>query len=356
MSGIDIKELLDQIDMEYWMDREGVDHKITHGSSGTQINLKECPECGDDRWKIYLNADSGLGKCHVCEEGFNKWKIIQKTLDLSGREMMAYLDAVAKEIGWMPKITSTADVTWQNQEWSLPISQPIPINGYNMVYLESRNINIETARYFKLRYSHNSDFFYVDETGKQCAQSYIRRIIIPVFDLDGSLVTFQGRDISGNGVKKYLFPPGIAGSGRYLYNGQNAIGAKRIVVCEGAFDVMAVKVALDQDVTLRDVTAVGTFGKHLSISGQDDQYGRLATLRNKGLEEVTMMWDGSPDAIKDSVDAGIRIKELGLRVKIAILPRDRDPNEVLAEVVIDAFNKAIPLTAATAVMIKINQR
>ena len=57
----ELEEALDRIDMEAWLDAEGIDYKITRGSRGTQINVKECPCCGNSNWKVYLNADNGLG-------------------------------------------------------------------------------------------------------------------------------------------------------------------------------------------------------------------------------------------------------------------------------------------------------
>jgi DNA primase len=98
------------------------------------------------------------------------------------------------------------------------------------------------------------------------SKHYNRRVLIPIYDLDGKLVSFQGRDITGTAEKKYLFPPGYArATGEHLYNGHNVIGRPSdVVVGEGAFDVIAIKVAFDADPTLRDVVPVGTFGKHLS--------------------------------------------------------------------------------------------
>lgn len=39
----ELQEALETIDMESWLDREGVKYKVTRGSRGTQLNIKECP-------------------------------------------------------------------------------------------------------------------------------------------------------------------------------------------------------------------------------------------------------------------------------------------------------------------------
>ena len=353
MSRIDLTELLGQVDIESWLDREGVDYKIAYGSSGVQANVRQCPECGDDRWKVYLNTETGLGNCFVCEEKFNKWKFIKLELGLDNRQAIEHLKQVASEAGWTPRKVKTNDVAWTRGELIIPISYSLPINGRNLQYLEERHIDIETAQYFRLRYSHSGVFKY-SANGDEIAQSYARRIIIPIFDLDGTLVSFQGRDITDKAEKKYLFPPGYASTGKYLYNAHNAIGAQRILVGEGVFDVMAAKLALDTEVDLRDVIPVGTFGKHLSASGDgDDQFGAFLKLQKQGLRHVTFMWDGSRNALLAAVDAGLKLREIGLDVYIAELPKDKDPNEVLAEQVVSAYWKATRLTLTSAVKLKI---
>ncbi len=87
----------------------------------------------------------------------------------------------------------------------------------------------------------------------RAAQKGERRLLIPVYDLDGKLVTFQGRDIIGDQDAKYLFPPALPGTGRFLYNGHNAVRARRIAMGEGAFDVFSLKAAIDGESDLRDI-------------------------------------------------------------------------------------------------------
>jgi hypothetical protein len=101
-----------------------------------------------------------------------------------------------------------------------------------------------------------------------------------------------GRDITGASERKYLFPTGLPGTGRYLLNGQNAVTSKRVCMGEGGFDVFAMKAAFDEEVELRGVTCVGSFGKHLSYGDMagDDQLGRLLKLRAHGLEDLTILW------------------------------------------------------------------
>ena len=351
----DLQEALEQIDMESWLDREGIDYKVTRGSRGVQLNLKECPACGNSNWKVYLNAESGLGNCFAgdCETKYNKWKFIKASLgDLPTRQVVEHVKEVAKEMGWRPVVKKSAPVQIK-AELHMPDSYELPIKGRNLKYLDNRNITADVAAYFHLRFCKKGWFPYIDNEGEQRYQNYDNRILIPIFDLQGKLVSFQGRDILGTADRKYLFPPGFASTGTYLYNGHNAVGAKRIVIGEGAFDVMAIKIALDGEAALRDVVPVGSFGKHLSVGSDDSQMDKLLKLKEAGLREVTFMWDGEKQATRDAVKAALEVRKMGLMARIAFLPKDKDPNEVAPSVVREAFWKAEALTPLSAAKIKL---
>lgn len=362
MSEASIDELLDAIDMESYLDREGIQYKIAHGSSGTQLNVRECPVCGSNGWKVYLNADTGLGNCfagdHPSGENYSKWSFIRAHIGAdTPRKVVDHLKSVAREMGWRARKTTSVEVNIERPDLVLPESYAIPINGSNLRYLAERNIDTGTAKYFNLRYSNKGVFWYRDHNGEVRHQRYDKRIIIPIFDMDGELVSFQGRDITGEAEKKYLFPPGFSSTGRYLYNGHNARGAKSAVINEGVFDVMATKIALDGDVELRHVVQIGTFGKHLSNSmACKDQLGEFIKLRDAGLKEVVFMWDSEARAIHDAVDAALLLGGIGLSVRLAILPPGKDPNEVSPQTVRDAYWQAIPVNKRTAVKIKLEHK
>lgn len=350
----DLRELLDALDMETYLDSQGITYKVTRGSSGLQLNVKECPTCGNGKWKVYLNAESGVGNCfagdHPPGEYFSKWSFVKAVLGSPiNRVVIDHLRQYALEAGWRPARRTSVAVE-EKTDWELPTSHPIPVQGKNLAYLENRGIDRELAAYFHMRICTRGWFKYRGLDGNWAFQDYSMRVLLPIHDLDGALVTFQGRDILGTQEPKYLFPPALPGSGRYLYNGLNVMDTKRVVMGEGAFDVAALKIAMDADPALRDVVPIGTFGKHLS-DGPDSQMSRLKQLKDRGLEELTIMWDGEIQATDDAIEAGHRIRnQLGLRVRIGMLPQDKDPNEVPAQVVRDTFYKATLLDSAIAGM------
>lgn len=355
----DLAETLDKIDIEYWLNREGYEYKITRGKSGVQLNVKECPVCGNSNWKVYLNQDTGLGNCFHgdCEARFSKWSFIKADLGgtVSNREVFEHIEAVATEQGWKPK-TQPKERTVSNGVLKIPKSYDLPINGKNLTYLEERGITMDTCRTFGLKFCMKGWFEYVGPTGEKQYQNYAKRIILPVRDLNGRLVSFQGRDITGTAEKKYLFPPGFASTGTYLYNGNTAYGYVDVVMGEGAFDVMAIHQAFQADPVLRNVGVVGSFGKHISEGGEESQMNELLKLKEAGMSSLTIMWDGEKAAILDAIDACVKIRGYGIIARLAILPPGCDPNEVEPEVVRESYRKAIKITPLIAAQLHLKYK
>lgn len=353
-----LEEVLERLDMETYLDREGIEYRNTQGSRGPQLNVRECPRCGAAKWKVFLSQETGLGNCFSgsCDARFNKFSFIRDHTGLDNSKTAAHIFQYAKETGWRAPRKTTVAVVTESKSVKLPYSFPIPIAGRNLAYLENRGISKECAEYFHMRFCKAGLLSYLDQYGNTRYQDFKMRIIIPVFDLDGQLVSFQARDITGTAEKKYLFPNGFASTGAHLFNGHNVHHTERVLVGEGVFDVAAQKLALDTDPNLRDVVPIGTFGKHLSYGSEHSQLSKFVELQKRGVKEVTMMWDGEVKATDDAIAAGEMLKGIGMSVRIAMLPKDKDPNEVTATEVCSAFWKAIPLTSGSAVKIMMLRR
>lgn len=352
MARITREMIEEELDIEFFFERESIAHRVTRGVNGIQLNVKTCPRsaCRDSRWRTYFGTETGRGNCFVCGCGFNKLGFIHDYLDhgeTDWAQTFRECEEILREQGWRPKRKTVVAV--DHGDVVLPMSTELPTpDGENLAYLEQRGFDGEVAKYFGLRWCEFGWWKYKDPDGKNQVQNFGNRIIIPVFDLDGKLVTFQGRDVTGESLSKYLFPKELPGTGRYLLNGQNVVAADHVVMGEGAFDVAAIKVAFDEDNELRNVVPIGSFGKHLSYGSADgdDQLGRFIALKARGVKTVTIMWDGEVKALIAALDAAKILTGVGLKVRIALLPFEKDPNEVLGEVVRQAFYKATLYTAA----------
>lgn len=346
----ELSSILESLDFQGWLEYEGVEFKLTRGKSGIQAMCKECPQCGNSHWKVYLNAESGIGNCFRCGTSFNKWSFIQARLQTNGRDTFAYVKRYAEENGWKAPVRKVEEAQPERTELVMPESVELPHAGRNLRYLTKRHITGEVAQYFKLRFCKIGSFPYLDAYGDAQVQDYSERVIIPVYDLDGSLVSFQGRDVTGAAFNKYLFPPGFASTGNILYNGQNAWAANHAVLGEGVFDAIAIKMALDTDEAHRSSVALATFGKSLG----SEQLAKLKRLAENGqLKRVTIMWDGEGEALRAAVDAALACKACGLEADVALLPKDCDPNEVPPSVVLDCIANAVQVTPALAIKLKI---
>lgn len=355
---MDFNEITKELDLEYFVERESIPFKVSRGSSGMQINVKDCPECGNSKWKVYLNAENGRGNCFACSTGYTKAGYIHKHYGHGDNEWRKTFDICAevmREQGWRPARVIPAAVSHGVVDMPLSIELPTK-DGQNLQYLEDRGINGDLTRYFGLRYCQMGWWNYKDDEGNSKGQHFGERVLIPVYDLDGELKTFQGRDLTGTSDRKYLFPMSLPGTGRYLLNGQNCHLTRRAALGEGFFDVAAMKAAFDADSNLRDVVPLGSFGKHLSygsVNG-DDQLGRFLKLKAAGLQELTIMWDGEVKALMSALDAAKLLTGIGLVVKIAMLPTGKDPNEVIGQVVREVFHKAQRWTPMLDIRLRLN--
>jgi DNA primase len=357
----EINELTAAIDMTAYLDEQGITYRRTHGSKGVQLNVKECPRCGNSDWKVYLNEVTGLGNCfagdHPAPAGYNKFTFIKASLgdDIPFSALLDNMRRIAKDMGWKQRKVVAAPTAVAKESPKLPAHWPIPIQGRNLAYLTNRGIDIEIAQYFGLSFCDEGSFAYQLD-GEWRFMKFDKRVIIPIYNMEGKLVSFQGRDITGKAEKKYLFPPGHSSTGEHIYNAHNFGNATEAVIGEGVFDVIAIKLALDKEASLRDVVALGTFGKHLSHGHAESQLEKFRRLMIRGLKRVTIMWDGEVKATDAAIEAGNLLRGLGLEVRIAMLPADKDPNEVPYSVVQRAYFTARPLTNLTALSIKFDRR
>ena len=333
---------------------DALDYKEVSGSSGDQLNIKACPNCGKERWKVYANKSLSVGNCFSCNESFNLFKFVRWTLIERGgmgatQDVRAYLADVSRKLGYRPKVEMLAPkVMVEEGAFELPQSSELPYtDGKNHPYLESRGITGEYAKRFGLRYSLFGWHGYLNQKGETVKQSFAERIIIPVYNLDGLCVTFQGRDVTGIAEAKYKFAGGLPGTARYLYNGHTAkaLHGAHALMCEGPTDVIKAQVALDQAPDLARVVPVGSFGMTLSSTKVgDDQVGAFQKLKAAGLNTVTIMWDAEPEAYSRALDAGAMLTKIGLTVRVACLPAGLDPGAADASVIQRAVREATEFT------------
>lgn len=355
--------LLDDLTIEDILDWAGIHYRLSQGGSGEQANIKECPECGNSNWKTYIGTESGLGNCFACDKRYNLWSFVgsvQGTANNSeiAKALMKIRQDLKLDSGLKKFRENKRLVSHIESNSTLPDSIRLPIDGRNLAYLDERGISGRYADLFDLRICMRG-FHRYTEYGQSKSTDFSKRVIIPIRDLDGEVVTFQGRDITGTSETKYLFPKGLPASGKFLYNGYSAYltRAREVILNEGVMDVIATKIVCDAYPDMKDVVPVGSFGKHLSDfkTEGESQVGQFARLkRDASLKRVIIMWDGEPKALDAALTAAETLMKIGLEVFVAMLPAGKDPNEVPPSEVYMAYKAAIKITRLEIIKLRLN--
>lgn len=352
-----MKDILESLTLEDILEREGVEYRVGHGSSGEQLNIHECPFCHGSEWKVYANRDSGLGNCFhgSCGQTFNIFTFAEAQIGGTKRATAQYLERMATEMGWRPeRKTQLETEVMNNEDWKLPDSFELPTSdGQNLKYLKQRRVDNDTAKYFNLRYCPDGWYNYTKKDGERGGMYFGERVLIPIYDLDGTMVTFQGRDLTGDSDRKYLFPPGLPGTGRFLFNGQNAAGKRSVIMCEGAFDVIRTWVNI-KNTPHADKAVVGSFGIHLSKGADgNDQKNKFLRLKSWGTKEIILFWDGEEVAYKKALKTAAEIMKMGFRVKIARPPDVKDPGDLSVAETVKALDEAVKLDPMRVLLLSI---
>lgn len=342
-----IEELLEDFDLEVFLDDNGIEYSVKHGNSGEQLNLKECPRCGGSGWKVFINRETGVGNCFhgscVDDPWFNKLKFVSIYSGVSYGEALRSIRKFNEDLGWRPKEKTSSRKQVKEVDLSslkLPESHELPTaSGNNLKYLNQRGVTKEQTKKHGLRYCENGYHEYDSAEGKK-RQYFTGRVLVPIKDMKGNLVTFQGRDISGDAQRKYLMASGLPATGRYLYNSHNCVGNECITLCEGVFSVYGAEEAFRKHGV--DSGVVGTFGKSLSTNlDNDSQLSQILTLKREGLKKIVFMWDAEDNTIESARKEALALQKVtGLKCFVAELPDGEDPGSASHEEIVKAFEEA----------------
>jgi DNA primase len=204
-------------------------------------------------------------------------------------------------------------------------------------YLESRAVPLETAAMLGLGFAPGSSFLKAmaelgieesvllqaglaakREDGVVSAR-FRGRLLFPIHDLRGRVVGFGGRLLI-SGEPKYLNSPEteIFHKGRQLYNLHQARGAIRkeesVILVEGYFDVLRLVLAGVEHV-------VAPLGTALT----PEQAGLL----KRYAPAATLLYDSDQAGLRATFRSGDELLRHGVRVRVASLPPDEDPDTLV---------------------------
>lgn len=250
---------------------------VVEVSGGNQVKLEDgtCPFCGESRsdLRIYVNRETFVGQCFHCGRGFSSISFIAANERCSKAKAQKILEGM--DDGWD---FSKDEENQEDEKLIIPPSIWARDSPQAMTYLNQRSIPEEVIKHFRLIYATGNVLI----KGKTYYAA--GRIIIPIFNINGKMVSWQGRDISGKSKQKYLFPPGFKGR-ESVYN-SHTIREKPdyLIICEGVFDVFGWWRAGFHNV-------VATFGKKLAD-------GQLDIIRRISPKRLYIAWDSDADWLK----------------------------------------------------------
>lgn len=264
--------------------------------------------CSIDKSKktLWINVDKQTGFCFRCRERYSLIDIVKLIEDCSFRDAISIIQEGVTDKTKLQAILESLNPSVDDVEED--------VNGVE-VKLPSEYVRIKTKedipRYLLQRKVTFKDC--VKHSIGYCREGFYKnRIIIPIFDEEGILVSFVARLMGSppnNKVKKVLYPKGSRIT-KVLFNHLYVVSSSNvIVVTEGVFDALRV-----------GKQGVALFGKHAS----QEQIKLLVKLGQK--RKIVVMLDS--DADDDSEDLAEELSELCNDVFIAKLPNGRkDPGE-----------------------------
>lgn len=206
-------------------------------------------------------------------------------------------------------------------------------------YLKERNVSSEMIETFQLGYSPSNDadtiaflkskdyhmqslskFGLVTEKGEGQFHDVFRgRLIFPIKNHLGKIVAFGGRTLTSQGPK-YLNSPEheLFQKGHLLYNFHQAKKFMRkenkVVLFEGYLDVIqAYQSGLKN--------SVATLGTSLTMP--------QVKLLKRYVDTVILCYDGDNPGVEASYQATKLLQEVGLQIKVVVLPVGEDPDDYI---------------------------
>jgi len=265
------------------------------------IKIKQCPYCGNDRSNLEISIPKCVFHCWACDAGGSVKKFLRDQeipFDVADIRPEAPVKRKEDSIFFLP---DNMPLLQQHSRYAIAA-----VN-----YLKSRGMTEEDIKEWDIRFATGKDAEALD-------YNYLGYVLFPFYGLKG-LEYFQAASYVNKGYKlpattKDKFLPKQRGS-------------HTLVFVEGIFDATTI-----WKYTTHDIFMI--FGKYLGPY-------QLDMLTKANYTEVIMCLDG--DAYKDAITLANLLYSRGIRVKIAKLPEDKDPND-LKEQVVEYINRAYDVT------------
>lgn len=304
-----------------------------------------CPFHGEKTPSFNIYTENGSFYCFGCGTGGDVITFIMKIENLDYMEAVKFL---AQRAGMTVPEDAVDDtmsklrtrVFEANREAArFFYSKLYSPEGKNALsYLKGRALTDNTIKRFGLGYSPNSRFALTNHlkskgftdsellaanlvfkarSGNGVVDRFYDRVMFPIIDLRGNVIAFGGRIMSDQ-KPKYLNTSDtiVFNKSHNLFSLNNAknSGTRRLILCEGYMDVIAVNQAGFAD-------AVATLGTALT--------SEQAMLMKRYCDEVVICYDADEAGQKATARAISILRNVGLVVRVLSIPDSKDPDEFI---------------------------
>lgn len=265
----------------------------TSGSNTTkgwaQLN---CPFCHDPSFHLGVNLSSGLFHCWVCSQKGGSNKLIKELLSVN------YYEA--------EKIIAEFDTDKEIEEEKIELKSKLEVPSEFTTEL------LDLHRQYLIGRKFNPDFLQ-NKYGIMAAYQtgrFAYRIMIPVL-LNGELVNFTGRDVTGLQKSKYM----------HMHNSEAVLPMKNIL-----YNLDSVK---DKIIIVEGVTDVWRIGDgSAAMMGVEYTSQQLNLLLEKELSEAYILFDNDFAGKNKAEKLGNILSTFIPHVEVIHLNNAKDPGEL----------------------------
>ncbi len=312
--------------------------------AGSSLRAK-CPFHADKSPSFYVSPQRGIYKCFGCGKSGDIFNFVGEYEGLSFPET---LEKLAQKAGVVLEKKNFSESGKKNnkildclEDLTIFWQKNLLKNSEVKNYLKKRGLDEKLVKQFKVGYakdSWNETFLYLKNKsyseeilekagiikkveGGKIYDRFRNRIIFPIFDVNGKVVAFSGRDFSGKkDIAKYLnSPETIFFNKSEILFGFNFAKFKIrefgfTIVVEGQMDLlMSHKIGYSNSVASSGTSLTeGHLKKILPIS-----------------DKIVFCYDGDDAGEEASYRGAVKALSLGFNVKVADFPEKKDPADVI---------------------------
>lgn len=260
----------------------------TFGPMGEDNVKVLCPFHGDSNPSGEVHLSRGTFYCFSCHESASFTMYLSKTLDISYEEALAMTTEAERAESVLEDIEEIIfeeydeePFRYYSRKWFFEKFRPV-LGTPGELYLRHRCIQRNSMQLFDVRWGETDE--------------WEDRVIIPVYDWNGRLVTWVGRTVHGGVSPKTRKPR----SGLMTLFGLNVLlaGSRRrhfpnLIIQEGEIDAMwtqqcghrAVSTMGTSRLTARQVALLSRYADNAIFCYDNDPAGRYAT--GKGIQQLS---------------------------------------------------------------------